>query len=260
VGNRIAIAGIAAGFNLLFEYALRGLNNLARQPALPLILLAAYFSLFVMQDELIRRWRLKDYHLLVLAFTYGTVYQCLVSGAAFVEPSALGLNWGTLLFTVVVWWGFLQSVLALYIANRIAPRDWQVRPLPWYGWAAALAVNLGVIVLFQRSDLIPSGTPVGYVTMLIVAGAAGWLVARLRPWQPDEPPAEFQPRSLLDMVGTLSVLLFVLSAVFLRGGEVVAREASIVNAQAETIITAWTIVAAVCIAASRLFGGRPIPV
>jgi hypothetical protein len=260
VGNRIAIVAVATGFNLLFEYALRGLNNLARQPALPLILLAAYASLFVMQDDLIRRWRLRDYHLIVLAFTYGTVYQCLVSGAAFVEPSALGLNWGTLLFTVVVWWGLLQSVLAFYIANRIAPRDWHARPLPWYAWAAALAVNLGTIVLFQRSGLIPTGTPVGYMMMLIVAGAAAWLVAQLRPWPSDEPPAEFRPRSLLDMVATLSVLLFVLSAVFLRGGEVVAREASVVNAQAENIIAAWTIVAGVCIAASRLFGGRPIPV
>ncbi len=260
MGNRIAIVGIATGFNLLFEYSLRGLNNLTRQPALPLVLLVAYASLFVMQDDLIRRWRLKDYHLVVLAFTYGTVYQCLVSGAAFVEPSAFGLNWGTLLFTVVVWWGLLQSILTFYIANRVTPRDWQVNPLPWYGWAVALAVNVGVIFLFQRSDLIPTGTPVGYLMMLIVACAAGWLIARMRPWPSDEPPAEFQPRSLLDMVGTLSVVLFAFSAVFLRGGEVVAREASIVNAQAENIIVAWTIVAGVCIVASRLFGGRPIPV
>ncbi|MBI5878195.1 MAG: hypothetical protein HZB53_11135 [Chloroflexi bacterium] len=260
MSNRVVLVAVATGFNLLFEYSLRGLNSLERQPLLPFALVALYASLFVMQDDLIRRWRLADVHLILLAFVYGTVYQCLVSGAAFTGPTAFGLNWGILLFVNVVWWGLLQSVLALYLANRIESRDWSVRPLPWYGWGLALAVNLGVIGLFQQSDLIPAGRPVGYLMMCVVAGAAAWLLQRLRPWPPFDPAPEFQPRSVLDMVCTLSLLLFAFSAVFLRGGEVVAREASVVNVHAEIVVVAWTIIAGLCIVASRLFGGRPVPV
>lgn len=127
MSNRLQLTLVATLFNVLFEYALRGINAFLARPFFIVIMFTAYFTLFTLQDGLIRRYHLRDYHLFILAFTYGMVYQCLFSGVAFQEPTFLGINWGQVLFTLIFWWGTVQSVLTFYIANRVVARDWSAR-------------------------------------------------------------------------------------------------------------------------------------
>ena len=200
---------------------------------------AAYFTLFMMQDALIRRFHLRDYHLFILAFTYGVVYQCLFSGIAFVEPNFLGLNWGQMLFTVVFWWGTVQSVLTFYLANRVVRRDWNEPPLSRAGWVIVVLLNLFVIFIFQRSPEIPRGQPIGYVMMVVIFVAAAfvlYLTVRGRKLE----RRDFEPYLLMDILSVASVLLFLYATFFLTD-DPVAMRTTVVNATSARLVAGWTV-------------------
>lgn len=251
---------IATGFNLLFEYSMRGVNNLSVQRALPLILFTAYFTLYTMLEDLIVRFRLKDYHLMVAAFFFGTAYQFLISGAAILPPTRLGVNWTSLLFVVIVWWGVLQSIITFYVANRLAPRDWNHRKLSKIGWATALVLNGLVILLFQLSGAIPKATASQLVVMVIIMCISVLIFRRIIPGENERPSLTHFNRSiLLDFLSALTVAIFFICAVFLTFDPVKVNTSN-VNATATMIVVRWTISLAVILLVYRLYSKRPIPV
>lgn len=248
---------VATAFNLLFEYSLRGVNHLVERPVFPVFLIAIYASLFAMEEDLIRRYRLRDYHLVALAFTYGIVYQCLVSGTAFQHPTFLGIRWSHSLFVILVWWGGVQSVLTFYLANRIRPRNYRSPPMQRKGWLLALAINGIVIGLFQASGKIPHGTPAGYATMLIVAALAAVAFSRLAR---RVPPAEpFRRRLFIDLTVASTVAVFIMCALVLTRDPTTIGTSD-VNRLATRIVVVWTISATVAALGYRLKAGRAIPV
>ncbi|MBX5320920.1 MAG: hypothetical protein QHH12_05315 [Candidatus Bathyarchaeota archaeon] len=248
----------ATAFNMLFEYSMRGVNNLAVQPLLPFVLFAVYFSLYTMLEDLIAKYRLKDYHLLMAAFFFGTAYQFLVSGSALLQPSFLDVDWTSLLFVVVVWWGNLQSIVTFYFANRIAPRDWNHR-LSKKGWATALAVNCLMVLLFQLSGAIPKPTiPQLTIMLSIMALATVLFKAALPKGFPNSSPA-FQHSRFIDFFAASTVGIFLFCATFLTFAPVKAKTSN-VNATATAIVTIWTIILASAVLAYRTCTKRPIPV
>jgi hypothetical protein len=259
VSSRVRIVLIATAFNLLFESSLRGLNNLAAQPFLPVFLFVVYSSLFLIEEELIRRFRLRDSHLVLLAFVYGSVYLCLVSGAAFVRPTALGVNWSAVLFVIVVWWGVLQSIVTSYAANRLAPRNWNEPPLSAGGLGFAVAINLTCVGILQASGRIPVGGPIGYLTMVIL-GVAGLLAFVWSTRRRSASSGEFEKSTFLDVLVIVSVAVFAYSAAFARGGTELAAEATVFNSQALRIVTGWTTILAASVFVYRLLRRKPIPV
>ncbi len=259
VVNRSWLTVLAAtGFNLLFEYSMRGINNLPKQPLLPLVLFMVYFSLFTMQNDLITRFRLKDYHLMVLAFSFGTVYQFLVSGAAILQPQVLGVNWTNMLFVIVVWWGMVQSIVTFYIATRVAPRDWGFR-LSRTGWIIALIINGFVVLLFQLSPAIPKANSLQLTFMLAISAFA---IASFRTLlhRNSQKYSPVSSRSkLMDAVSALTIFIFFFSATLLTFDPIIAKTSN-VNATATFVITAWTIILFLIVGAYRLGKGRSITV
>jgi hypothetical protein len=228
-------------FNLLFEYSLRGLNDLRLHPALPLLLFLVYFTLFTMAEDLIVRFKLRAGDLMVLAFFYGTVYDALLSGSLFFPPLVWGVNWRNLIFTNIFWWGLLQTVLAFYFANRLVRRDWSHPKLSKWGWGLCLVANLFVIAVFQRSGLVPWGTKQGReVVVLVVMGSFFLFVGRLRRRRLSE-AALFVRSKFLDLLCLLTLLLFVFSGVFLTQKHVVLGT-SYVNLPALVLVKFWTII------------------
>ncbi len=249
---------VATAFNLLFEYSMRGVNHFVERPVFPVFLIAAYASLFAMEEDLIRRFRLKDYHLVALAFTYGMVYQCLVSGTAFQHPTLLGIRWSHSLFVILFWWGGIQSVLTFYLANRIRPRNSQSPPMHRRGWLLALGTNVIVIGLFQVSGKIPHGTPVGYASMLVVFALAAvsfrWLAGRAtRSMEP------FRRHVFVDLVAASTVVVFAICSLALTSDPTTIGTSD-VNRLATRVVVAWTIVAVLAMLGYRLRTGRAIPV
>lgn len=256
--NARDIAIVATAFNLLFEYSMRGVNHLVERPTFVLVLVAAYFTIFTMEEDLIRRFRLRDYHLVVLAFTYGMVYQCLVSGTAFQRPELLGIRWSHSLFVLLVWWGGIQSVLTFYLATRVCPRNWEQPPLSRRGWMIAAGVNLVVIGLFQMSGQIPRGTPAGYATMVAVVSAAGVLFWRLASRGARAPRAA-RPVLALDVLAVATVLAFAVCAIFLTS-DPTKLGTSLVNETAVRAVVRWTFVAEAVLIGTRAISRRSLPV
>lgn len=251
---------IATAFNLLFEYSMRGINNLRVQPFLPLVLFATYFTLFTMLEDLIVKYRLKDYHLVVAAFSYGIVYQCFVSGAAFIPPLIFGINLSGVLFVILVWWGAIQNVMTFYLANRLAPRDWNHQRLSKIGWATMLLLNGFMILIFQLFGGVPRGSLRGMVLMtLILAGGviAFWKILPSKKERSLTP--EFRYGKLMDYLSVLTVVIFVVCAVFLIF-DPTKHGASRVNWTSTRIVVGWTIVLAVMMLSYRLHSGKPISV
>lgn len=149
MNNRYRVISIATIFNLLFEYSMRGINDLLTHPVPLLFLFGVYFSYFTMLEDLIARYRLKDYHLVGIGFLFGLISGLMLPSGIFTPPLFLGVNWINLLFINIAWWGILQGILTFYIANRIAPRDWNHRLLSKTEWCISLLVLLSILLLFR---------------------------------------------------------------------------------------------------------------
>lgn len=255
--NRWKIILIATAFNVLFEYSLRGINNLKVQPVLPFVLIATYFTLFTMIEDLIVRYKLKAYQLMILSFFYGTIYLAYISGLAFIKPSFLGIAWLPLIYVNVVWWGALQAVLTFYFANRICVRDWNHPRLSQKGWIICVGVNFFSIYLFQKSGVIPAGTPIGKLTMLTILIIT--LVAFTATLTKKTTIRRFQNSKLLNFLSLLTVLLFIFSAIFLTHDPILAATSN-VNALSLKIISVYTLVVSVILLGYRFITKKEISV
>lgn len=251
---------IATAFNLLFEYSMRGINNLRTQPILPLILFTTYFTLFAMLEDLIAQYRLKDYHLMVMAFSYGIVYQCLVSGAAFASPLFLGINWTSVLFVITVWWGAVQTVMTFYLANRLAPRDWNRTGLSKKAWTTLLSLNGLMVPLFQRYGGIPKGTGLGIAIMFLILISSVVVFWKILPDKEERSRIpEFRKDRVMDLLIVLTIIIFTICAIVFTF-DPVKRGASNVNQTSTRIVVTWTIVIALAMLAERVHSQSSISV
>ena len=211
-----------------------------------------------MLNDLITRFRLKDYHLMILAFSFGTVYQFLVSGSAIVQPQALGVNWTSMLFVIVVWWGMVQSVVTFYIATRVAPRDWSFR-LSRTGWALTVIINGSVILLFQSSSAIPKANSLQLTLMFAIFAVAVVSFKTLLPRNSKVGWPVSSSSTLMDAVSAFTFVIFFFSAAFLTFDPIIARTSN-VNATATFVVTVWTVVLFLIVGGYRLGRRRPITV
>jgi len=70
----------------------------------------------------------------------------------------------------------IQTVMTMYIANRLAPRRWDRKLLSLQARISVLLLNAFAVIVFQNSG-IPKGTLPGKLTMLII------LILTFRPWR-----------------------------------------------------------------------------
>ncbi len=255
----LSIVAVATVFNILFEYSMRGVNHLVAQPLLLPLLIYTYFTYYVLLDDLILRYRLKDYQAVVVSFFLGTIYQCYVSGDAFIKPNFLGINLGRLLFVTLVWWGVIQTIMTMYLANRLAPRRWDRKPLSLQAWITVLLLNAFAVIIFQNSG-IPKGTLLGKLTMIAILILTVRVFFRLLPpaEQGTRPP-EFRPDVFIDVLVAFTVAVFILSSIVLAR-EPVVLGASRVNAPAVKAILLWTSIMSITILVYRLVTRRAISV
>jgi len=255
----LSTVAVATLFNVFFEYSMRGMNHLIAQPLLLPLLIYTYFTYYTLLEDLILRYRLKDYQAMVISFFLGTIYQCYVSGDAFIKPNFFGINLGRLLFVTLVWWGAIQTVMTMYLANRLAPRRWDRKPLSQQAWITVLLLNAFAVIVFQNSG-IPKGTLLGKLTMIVILILTTRVFFSLLPpaEQRNRPP-EFRPDVFIDVLSAFTVAVFILSSVALARDPVVLGS-SRVNAPAVKAILLWTSIVAISMLVYRLVTRRPISV
>ncbi len=260
ISSRWKIILIAAAFNLLLEYSLRGINNIPAQPFLPFVLFISYFTYFTMLEDLIIRFKLKDFHLMAISFFYGTIYLAFVSGILFIPPLFLGIRWGSMLFVNLVWWGAVQAVMTFYLANRLAKRNWQHGRMSKTGWAVMLFLNFLVILIFKFGGQIPNGTPIGYAAFILILFFNLLLIWKI--WPKEDALKEnlsFRKSNFMDILSFLTVALFVFSAIFLTFDPIRSLTSN-VNQTALNVISWWSLIAAILMLVHRILSKKSISV
>lgn len=255
-GWRIVLT--ATLYNLLFEYSIRSVYSLSVKPLLPLFLFLVYFSYFTILEALIVKYRLRDRHVVLLTVVHYSVYSTLFLPGTFLylPPLILGVNWFTYLWVNVFWWIFIQTLLALYFANRIRPRDWNHGTLSRRGWVLTLAVYVGVGLVFRAVIKVPFN-----LLGTVVTWAIGLLAALLfiRSIKEERDTPVFRRSVFLDGVLLFVLVSFVISAFLLpyQPGTETYHPVNLPSAGFQIVCTA---IAAVCMMAYRLVTRREIPV
>ncbi len=243
-------------FNLFFEVSLRGIYEMMTRPLLLLDLILIYLTLFIMLEDLITRYRFEDKQIILFFGCFGSIYVCAVASSAFlINPWFFGVNIGLLLFIAIVWWAFYQAIFPLFLSQRMYPRDWNHNLLSKKAWGFTLGLFMFGNFLIILSPATVLGTPMGYITMSIIASIFALLLIRSLKRkntkkidqeislidEDDEVSLLQQTRKLkiLDLLGITSFVLMGFSAIFLTSDPIQAGPSN-VNATALFVMIIWT--------------------
>jgi len=236
-------------FNLLFECSLRGINELLTKLLLFCVLTVIYLTLFIMIEDLITRFKFEDKHVILFACCYGTLYFLISSSIYMVNPWFLGVNIGILLFVSIVWWAFYQILFPLYLSHRLFSRNWDHKRLSTGKWMILLVLHFFVNFLIVISPATGIGTPLGYITTILIAVVFAFLLVRslknrdlgeLENVQVKlQENRKFEIIKIFDILGIISFGLMGFCAIFLTFDQTQAGSSQ-VNATALMIMSIWT--------------------
>lgn len=237
--NRFKIVFLAAGFNLLFEYSMRGFGGLFRRGFF--LLLFLYLSYYSLVEDLIVRYRITNRQLIVVAFCFGVVPEAFLTGVIFAPPLVLGVNILQFLFINIVWWWCLQGLVTFYFATRIVQRNWNHRRLGTFGWGIRLAYLGGVALLyFITSPVLLKGPVIGYLVVFATI-VLGVVYLKLHLTKPQQDMYTFQKSAILDFVSFGSVVVFLVLGTFVATTQTLV-DGSLLNPLAAYLSAVWTVV------------------
>lgn len=255
ISNRFSFIFYCASFNLLFEYSARGLKQFVTRPLFVLALFGIYFTYFSMLEDLIVRFRLRNYQIFLVAFLYGLFPIAFLTGNLFNTNvysgiMVAGVNIGTLLIIGILAWGVVQGIVTLYFANRLLVRDWDHPRMGKVGWASAGLYQLLVMGYAHRNPVTPRGTPVGYLVFgLLVIVVAVLFIKSLKTPKPSIQP--FQSGRLMDFLAFGSVVIFlILGTFFISEAKVITSQP--LNLLAVTLENIWVFFCGVAFFVYRL--------
>ncbi len=260
--SRWKIVLIVTLLNILMEYSIRGINNLKVIPILPLALFLNYFPYFAIIEDLIGRYRLKDYQVAIAALFFCLVWQLLGPSVIYFPPFILGVNLKNMFFVNFVWWVPIQTILAFYIANRIAPRENYGPLLSKRGWIVNLSLFILITLLFRLIVRgFPLPTPMMLLTMLVLITGTAFLFKRMLPSAQElaSKPSAFAKSKVLDILSILLTIFLVYSAIFLTSNATISYVTQL-NMTALHAVVKVSIIVTIIMIAYRLISKKPIPV
>ena len=152
-------------FNILTEIWVHGVIGFLN-PVLAVSLLVLYTTYFLMLEDLVVRYRLRDIHVLIVGVIFGLWHETFTTGSTFKVDGLMGTDPFVLVVANVFWWGIMQSVMALYFANRyLGARDVQHRPLGKIGWGLCLLFSLSAVSKYMQ---YPDASLDAYVFVFIL--------------------------------------------------------------------------------------------
>jgi len=241
--NRWRIILLATFFNLVWEYSSRGLRGIFSPVFLPFLLFGFYFTLYSMLEDLIVRFKLKNYQLALAAFLYGLFPIAFGSRDLFANPQFLGINWLNLFYIGFLWWGILQAVFTFYFANRLVQRDWQHPRMSKLGWGLAIGYNVAVFSSFQLLKPHINKPPlVSYFVLGLIAVTTAVFLWQVIKKNRKREPWNFKSSPVLDFLTFGSFILFLSLGTFLSSSQVlVSVSSSFFNPTAIKIVNIWTL-------------------
>lgn len=214
-----------------------------------MVILIIYLTLFIMLEDFIARYKFEDKHVVLFSSCYGTLYFFISSNIYSINPWFFGVNIGMLLFVSIVWWAFYQTLFPLYLSHRLFSRDWNHEHLSKVKWIIVLGFHLLANFLIVISPATVIGTPIGYITTVLIATIFAILLIKSLKNRNLKDSINFEEQEIsepeqfkvLDILGILSIILMIFCAIFLIFDPIQAGS-SRVNATALTIIIVWTFI------------------
>ncbi|MBU7037085.1 MAG: hypothetical protein HXS52_04080 [Theionarchaea archaeon] len=244
LSNRFSLILYCALFNLLFEYSARGITQFFTRPLFILALFGIYLTYFAMLEDLMVRFRLRNYQIFLCGFLYGLFPIAFLTGNLF-NPRVYsgimmaGVNTGTLLIVGILAWGVVQGMVTLYLANRLESRNWNHPLMGKVGWVSVVAYQVAVMIYAHQNPVTPRGTATGYLSFIILVIVAALLFIRsLKIPRPS--PGPFQPTKIMDFLAFGSVAIFLILGTFFISGETVVTSQPL-NLLAVTLENIWVI-------------------
>ncbi|MBL7150886.1 hypothetical protein ISS86_03070 [Candidatus Microgenomates bacterium] len=261
--NRLKIILLATIFNLSFEYSMRGIGGFFKLAFFPLILFGFYFTLYSMLEDLIVRFKLHNYQLVLAAFLYGIFPMAFATGVLFNKPQFLGINWTALFYVGFLWWGILQAIFTFYFASRLVQRDWNHPKMGKLSWFLAITYNVVVFAWMKRvNPYLAAVQSVAYLIFILIAAITAFFLQRDLGKNKDRKPWQFEPSTVMDFLSFGSFILFVFLGTYFAGGQVGDPRAggSHVNLTAVRIVHFWTILYSIIFLVYRWWRGKEIAV
>ncbi|MHA1386364.1 MAG: hypothetical protein ACTSR3_21630 [Candidatus Helarchaeota archaeon] len=254
---------------------------------IPLLLgiIGIYFTYFTILEELIVRYKLRDYQLILWAFFLGIFVIAFTGGQIFNPRPALemffifGINYIDFIFVNVIWWSLFQTVLAFYFANRVTRRDWEHERLGKIGWFLTIFIFCLILFLFQLGRFliyrsygyildflqitryIVFGTLEGYISMTIFVCIFGYLSLKelKKNEESRELIAEFEQARFIDVILVLIIIISFIS-VFFVGFIPTWSGTSYINRYGTAIIIASSVFFGILIIIYRIVSKKSISV
>jgi hypothetical protein len=263
IPNRFRLILYCTLFNLLFEYSARGINEFIHRPLFVLVLFGIYFTYFTILEDLILRFKLKNYQIFLVAFLYGLFPTAFLTGNLFNETVYFGIlfsgiNLGTLVMIGIFAWGFMQGIVTLYFANRLTPRDWNHPRMGKIGWILVILYQVFVMIAAHRNPVTPRGTLPGYLALgaLIIISTILFIYSLRNQRQEVQP---FQSSIIMDFLTFGSVILFlILGTLFISGETIITSQP--LNKIAVTIENIWVFLCGIVFFLYRLLKGSDVTV
>lgn len=222
-------------FNLILEYWVHGPPGFIN-PLMIISLFLLYFTYFLMAEDLILRYHLKDYQVLLIGFVFGVYTEIFTTGSIFGSGYFFGIDLFYFLIATIMWWGIPQGILTFYFANRyIVERDWNEEPMRKLFWVLALAFHIFMFISFI-SDLnapprnifeffinlnSPKSTLEGYLTSLIILGgvlAVYFIIQKIRNEEKSDEIITFQSSKFMDFYVISTIIISLVLGTILFGG------------------------------------------
>lgn len=217
LNSHVKIVLIATLFNICAEYSLRGISNLHTSPILPIALFLNYFPYFMIIEHLITRYHMRDYHVAIVSLFYGILWQLIGPSIVYLAPFFLGVNWIGVIFVNFVWWVPIQTLLALYLANRFVKREWNVPFLTQKQYHFYIGFFVVATMLFRAFAPLPA-TLIGTLTMVVLTIIAYRYSQKIIKKLEEHPLSipSFVQNKVYDVFSVGLVLYFIIAAVGIR--------------------------------------------
>lgn len=241
--NRLKIILLATIFNLSFEYSMRGFYGFFGS-ILPFFLFGFYFTLYLMLEDLIVRFKIKNYQLVLAAFLYGIFPMAFATGALFNKPRFLGIDWLALFYIGIPWWGILQAIFTFYFANRIIRRNWDHPKMGRWGWFLCIGYNIAALSFMKIvSPYQAPVQPIAYLIFIFIASFTALFLWQDLGKNKNRQPWQFEPSRVMDVLSFGSLILFLFLGTYFASGQVVDPVAGThINPVATKIVHLWTII------------------
>ncbi|MHA1284059.1 MAG: hypothetical protein ACTSQP_16295 [Promethearchaeota archaeon] len=167
ISDKFKIILICTFYNLLLEFWVWGIPGFITI-ILPISVFLMYLSYFSILEDLIVRFKLRDLDVLLIGFFYGIFQESFNTGSTFNNPNFFGLNIFNIIMADILWWGILQSIFALYFANKIVKKNQEeFEKMGILGWILAVGFNVLLFMGAFFGNKLPNAPLYNYIIILL---------------------------------------------------------------------------------------------